>query len=162
MRQHFFQRGLVSSCYLLRREVKDLVVPEPGPRPGHRQQFLGRLNRAGQHVLKQRIRQCKLGMDECDPSGALLPWASAVREQSRSEKQPRSWKNSASIRRRHSGRVPLVSPSKRRVKSGYSLFPTASAIHSNRRRSTLGDTPWTSGCIPSSVSGIWPTSPTSP
>ena len=28
--------------------------------------------------------------------------------------------------------------------------------------STTGDTPWTSGCIPSSVSGTWPTLPTLP
>jgi hypothetical protein len=49
-----------------------------------------------------------------------------------------------------------------RVKSGSNPSPTANVIPLNRRRSTHGDTPWTSGCIPSSVSGIWPTSPTSP
>lgn len=86
----------------------------------------------------------------------------AARVQSQSEKQPRSWKSSALTPRGHSARAPLTSPLKSKVKSGYSLFPTASAIHSNRRRSTHGDTPWISGCIPSSVSGIWPTSPTSP
>ena len=51
---------------------------------------------------------------------------------------------------------------RQRGKSGSSPSQTVNAIHSSRRRSIPGDTPWTSGFIPSSKAACLPTPATAP
>src|SRR5205823_13901936 len=77
-------------------------------------------------------------------NGILSRWVSAARVQSQSERPPRTSTNSASIPYKPFERAPQTLPSRSKVKSGSNPSPTANVIPLNRRRSTHGDTTWTS------------------
>jgi hypothetical protein len=81
----------------------------------------------------------------------LRPWGSARHAPLQNGQPSRSSSNSALIPRRPSSNRPQTSPSSSKPKSGSSPSLTANVIPLNRRLSTTGDTPWTSGCARFSV-----------